>query len=202
MRSLRYRIVTLCSVMLALAAGIILGNGPLQGDDTVATVSGSGDQDELAAAEQQIEEQQDDLAFADSYADRDRRRPGGPQARGPRGDRGAPSPGPTPRPSTALASTVGAGRRHRRRAGARSTRSSSTWRQRQLVAELARQMDVGATKKAVQVPAEAGDYGRVSRLLAYALLTGDNGGDQPDRVAQGIMAGLTTAELVSARRAT
>ena len=62
-------------------------------------------------------------------------------------------------------------------------------------------MDVGVRPgRRPRCPRKASDYERVSRLLAYALLTGDNGGDQPDRVAQGILAGLTTAEAGGWRR--
>ncbi len=200
MRSMRYRIVTLCSVVLALAAGIILGDGPLQGDDAVAAVSGSGDTDELAAAQSTIQAQQADLDLADSYAAAtgvalaDRSLAG-------RAVTIVTLPGVAQATVDQLISTIGTagGSIAGQVALADDFLDVS---QRQLVSELARQMDVGPARKAVGVPRDAGDYTRVSRMLAYALVTQDPGGDQPDRVAGGIMAGLTTAKLLTVEGAT
>src|SRR6476469_701262 len=68
MTSMRYRVVTLCAVVLSFAAGISLVDGPLQGDNAVAAVTGSGDGDQLAAARRQVQQQKQDLEFADTWA--------------------------------------------------------------------------------------------------------------------------------------
>ena len=196
MRSLRYRIVTLSAVLLALAAGIVLGNGPLQGDETVATVSGAGGGDDLAAAEQRIDEQEQDLAFADSYAAATGTDLVADKLAG-RAVTVVVLPGADPDTVDRVENTIDtAGGTVVSRVELDETLLDVA--QRQLVAELAEQMDVGATQDAVRVPEHVGDYGRAARLLAYALLTSAKGGDQPDRVAEGILAGLTTAGLVAA----
>jgi hypothetical protein len=195
MTSMRYRLVTLCSVVLALAAGIILGDGPLQGDGAVAAVTGSGEGDRLDAARQQIQEQEQDLAFADTWAAATGAGLVDRKLRG-RAVTVVTLPGAQQDTVDRVLAAVGAG-------GATIASQVALSRnlldvsQRQMVSELARQMDVGPARKAVQVPADAADYGRVSRLLAYALLTREDGGDQPDKVSSGILAGLSTAGLVT-----
>ena len=195
MTSMRYRLVTLCSVVLALAAGIILGDGPLEGDGAVAAVTGSGDGDQLDAARRQVQQQKQDLAFADTWAaatgtglvDRKLRGravtvvtlPGAPQDSVDRVLAAVGAAGATVASQVAVSADL------------------LDVSQRQMVSELARQMDVGPARKAVQVPADVGDYGRVSRMLAYALLTREDAGDQPDEVSSGILAGLSTAGLVT-----
>lgn len=200
MRSMRYRVVTLCAVLLALAAGIILGDGPLRGEDAVAAVSGSGNSDELAEAREQLREQQQGLDLSNSYADAT----GGPLTAGRLAGRAVTIvtlPGADEEAVTRVQSAIGtAGGSVAGQVGLSEGLLDVS--QRQLVSELARQMDVGPARKALGVPKDAGDYERVSRMLSYALLTKDPGGDQPDRVAGGIMAGLTTADLVTVEGAT
>jgi hypothetical protein len=197
---MRYRVVTLSALLLALAAGIILGDGPLRGDDAVAAVSGSGNADELAQAREQLREQAQGLEVADSYA----AATGGPLTAGSLAGRAVTIvtlPGADEEAVTRVQSAIGtAGGSVAGQVGLADGLLDVS--QRQLVSELARQMDVGPAKKALGVPKDAGDYERVSRMLAYALLTKDPGGDQPDRVAGGIMAGLTTADLVTVEGAT
>ena len=144
MTSMRYRVVTLCAVVLALAAGIILGDGPLQGDDAVAAVTGSGDGNQLAAARRQVQQQEQDLAFADTWADATGTGLVDRKLRG-RAVTVVTLPGAEQDSVDRVLSAIGS-------AGATVASQVALSQdlldvsQRQLVSELARQMDVGAAK--------------------------------------------------------
>jgi hypothetical protein len=67
--------------------------------------------------------------------------------------------------------------------------------QRQLVDELGGQLEASATK--VAMATGAGSYDRIGTLLAYATTTPTPGGDAIDQQGKGILAGLSTAGLVT-----
>ena len=67
--------------------------------------------------------------------------------------------------------------------------------QKQLVDELGSQLESRAT--GVTIPADAGPYERIGALLARAVGTDTRGGAAVDGAATSILAGLTTASLVS-----
>ena len=66
---------------------------------------------------------------------------------------------------------------------------------RQLVDELGGQLESGATK--VIIDTGAGTYDRIGALLAFAVSTKAPAGDPVDQQGKGILAGLSTAGLLS-----
>ena len=67
---------------------------------------------------------------------------------------------------------------------------------RQLVAELARQTQEAA-RTPVEVPRGTRDYELAARLLGHALLAPEDAGAPVDRTGEGVLAGFTTARLVT-----
>ncbi|HET7734656.1 MAG TPA: copper transporter [Nocardioidaceae bacterium] len=188
MISFRYHVVSLLAVLLALAAGVALGCGPLQRDDegtTATETTGSptaGDASDAGYA-------RFNDAFAASLT--------GDLAKGRLQGRTVSLvvlPGASPAQVSALSTVVA-------QAGAslagavRISPDLVDPGKRQLVDELGGQLEAGATK--VPIDAGAASYERLGTLLAYAIGTRVPGGDPIDQQGKSILAGLSTAGLIS-----
>ena len=185
MISFRYHIASLVAVLLALAAGVALGAGPLEDDvEGAQTPTASG-----TDVETLVEDSSFDDAFVGSYqstlvADRLKGYAVTLMV----------LPGAAPEHVTSLTTGIA-------QAGgsvAATVRVSPELvdaSRRQLVDELGGQLEAGATK--LVVSADAGTYDRLGALLGYAVTTVTAAGDAIDRQGKGILAGLSTAGLVS-----
>ncbi len=192
MISLRSHVVALLAAVLALAVGIALGSGPLQTDmETRAAAAPAGDalRDAGARAEalQVGTEYSDEFALA--VSDR--------LVRGTLAGRTVTVlvlPGAGPETVAGLSEMVA-------RAGGRVVSEVRVDRRlvdvanRQLVGELGTQM-VDSAGGAVRVGPKVGDYQRLGRLMARALVTSERAGAEPDAAGTGILAGLEAAGLV------
>ncbi|QIK66553.1 copper transporter [Nocardioides sp. HDW12B] len=197
MSSLRTHVLTLLAALLALAVGVALGSGPLQGPLRAEVGSGpvaSDDAEEPSSAGSRAAA----LASGTTYADDFALSVSGRLVRGALADRTVTLlvlPGAAAGTVAGIADMVA-------RAGGRVTGEVRVERRlvdvgnRQLVGELGRQMAETAGD-AVRVPAAAGDYERLGRLLARATLTSERAGTPVDAPARGILAGLETAGLVT-----
>ncbi len=193
MISFRYHVVSLVAVLLALAAGIVLGSGPLQRADERGSTT--GDPGEVsAAAASRIAGLQEDLTFADAYAEATA---GGLVASGLKGRAVTllSLPGADPDTVGRLADLVS------QAGGAVTARLDVEEKlmdvaNRQLVDELGSQMQDAARKK-VTVPRDASAYEQIGRLLAHAVATTRNPGQDVDGVGEDVLAGLSTADLVA-----
>jgi hypothetical protein len=181
---------------LAVALGIALGAGPLQHSNSQRDKELAAQKAEIARKQRQLGGLRATVGFADAFA----------SAAGPALTHGALSgrsvvlvtlPGADPAVVEQLKADVAAaqGQLTGQVALAASMARSSS---RQLVEALTSQMLTEAT--GVEVPADAGGYGRFGALLARALGTGPSG--QPaqasyDATAVGIVSGLESAELVT-----
>jgi hypothetical protein len=191
----RDRLVSLSTVLLALAGGVALGGGPLQAD-AGGPADHRVDGASLHRERTEVTSLRRARAFDDAYL-----RATAPQVLRDRLRGRAVTlvtlPGADPRRVAELAEMVGV-------AGgavtvqARVLPSLLDVGNRQLVAELARQtQEAGPTS--VRTPGRTEGYELAGRLLGHALLDDDDGGAAADRTGEGILAGLTTAGLVSTR---
>jgi hypothetical protein len=191
--SFRYHVVSLVAVLLALAAGIALGSGPLQRSET----DGAGESteaDQLVAAEARADEAQEALTFSDSYA-----LATAPGIVGARLANRAVTL--VRRPGADDAAVTGLTEMVERAGGAVTARVELGERlldvaNRQLVAELATQMHASA-EGVVQVPAGASGYERMGLLLAHAVAAKLPAGAPLDDTGDSILAGVSTADLVT-----
>ena len=195
MLSLRYHIASLVAVLLALAAGVALGGGPLKnlGRDTTGAQLTST-RAALAAERARTADLQQQQAFANGFA----------SAVAPKVVAGALSghtvslvllPGADPQVVSGLQSLVS-------RAGGqvvstfavqpKTTRASN----RQLVDALTSQL--AAQEKGLTLPATASTYDRLGALMARLAGSTTKGGATYDATAVSILAGLDTAGLVTA----
>lgn len=195
MISFRYHVVSLVAVLLALAVGIALGGGPLQRDSEPAGANGSS---ELVDARATLAHQERQLEYADAVT----------RATAPTLVRGA-----LDQRAITLVSLPGAREDDASRiieavetAGGEVTAHADVSADlldvdsRQLVDELGTQM-MGAAGRAVEMPDGVSAYERMGRLLAYALGSSRPAGEEPDEVADGILAAVSTADLVATRGA-
>lgn len=185
MISFRYHLVSLLAVLLALAAGVVLGSGPLQGDE-------SADTGDAPAPASSITDQQAQ-AFNDAFA-------------------ASLQPGLIGGTLTSRAVTMLVLPRAAQEEVASLTAAvtaagasvSGTVRvdeslvdpaNKQLVDELGGQLEAAATK--VTIASGAASYERLGTLLAYAVGTKAAAGDAVDEQGKGVLAGLSTAGLVA-----
>ncbi len=196
MSSVRAHVVTLLATLLALAIGVALGSGPLRGPlrAEVGARPAASDTDRLRDAEDRA----DALASGTTYADDFALSISGRLVRGALTDRTVSLlllPGAAPDTVAGVADMVA-------RAGGRVVGQIRVERRlvdvgsRQLVGELGRQMAETAGG-AVRVPADAGDYELLGRLMARATLTPERSGAPVDATGRDILAGLRTAGLVT-----
>ena len=187
------RAVSLATVLLALAGGVALGGGPLQGDRSTSASDGrDGTAPEQTQAE--VRSQEHATAFDDAYV----------RATAPRVLRDGLEgrtvavvtlPGVDPDRVTAVRELVGV-------AGgavtveARVRGAFLDLGNRQLVAELARQTQ-DAARTPVGVPAGSEGYELAARLLGHALLDDRDAGAPADATGEGVLAGFTTARLLT-----
>ncbi len=192
MISFRYHVVSLVAVLLALAAGVALGSGPLQREGP----DGSGDREAeaLAVAEARLEELEEGQAFEEAYAEAT-----AGELLGGVLDGRTVTLVSLPGAADATLSTVSdmvaeAG-------GEISARVSFEEKlldvaNRQLVDELATQLH-DSVQRSVDVPAGAGGYERAGVLLANAIASTRAGGRPVNDVSDRVLAGLSTADLVT-----
>ena len=188
MISFRYHVVSLLAVLLALGAGVALGSGPLQREDDDATTTRTTGTPATTDASQEGYARFSN-AFAASLI--------GDLAKGRLQGRTVSMlvlPGASPNQVSGVSSVVA-------QAGASLTGAVRVSAdlvdpgKRQLVDELGGQLEAGATK--VPIEAGAASYERLGTLLAYAISTGIPGGDAIDQQGKSILAGLSTAGLIS-----
>jgi hypothetical protein len=187
--SFRYHVVSLVAVLLALAAGIAVGSGPLQRS---AADNEGGQERALRLARQQATEAEQELAFGDAYADATADRVVAGRLEG-RAVTMVGLPGADEESVATVTDLVG------RSGGAVTARVTVSEElldvgNRQLVAELAAQMQREAADE-VRVPEQADGYERMAQLLAHAVATTETAGAPVDDVGEGVLAGLSTAEL-------
>jgi hypothetical protein len=190
--SFRYHVVSLLAVLLALAAGVALGSGPLQRE--ASDGSGESDAEALAAADARIERLEEGESFEAAYAGAT-----AGELLGRRLDDRAVTlvslPGSTDASLTTLTDMVA-------EAGGEVTARVSFEEKlldvanRQLVDELATQLH-DSVERDVDVPAGASGYERVGILLANAIATTRAGGRPVNDVSDRVLAGLSTADLVT-----
>jgi hypothetical protein len=191
--SFRYHVVSLVAVLFALAAGIVLGSGPLQRDDG-EVVTGSTDAEALTAAEVRLGQLDELVRFSDDYA----------RATAPRMLRGdlegravtvVTLPG-------ADEETVGNLEEMVQLAGGEVTARFRLGEElldagnRQLVTELGAQME-DSVSRTVEVPTGVGGYERMGLLLAHAVSTARPRGEPVDSAGESILAGSATADLMT-----
>ena len=188
----RDRFVSLATVMLALAGGVVLGGGPLQGDDTETSTGNdartSSEPRSAGASRQQVR------TFDEAYL-----RATAPALLGDRLEGRTVAvvtlPGADPEQVAAVRELVGV-------AGGAVTAEARVRPElldvanRQLVAELARQTQETAGER-VRAPDGVEGYELTGRLLGHALVDGEDGGAATDATGENILAGLTTARLLS-----
>lgn len=193
MRSVRSHVVALLAVLLALAAGIALGSGPLQSEIETRTAS-APDPDVPEDADDQVEALRSGTDYSDDFALSVSSR----LVRDTLADRTVTV---LVLPGAAPASVAGVGDMVARAGGRVVSEVRVDPRlldvaNRQLVGELGTQM-VESAGGAVRVPPTAGDYERLGALMARALVTQERAGVEPDAAAKGIQAGLEAAGLLT-----
>lgn len=194
MISFRYHVVSIVSVLLAVAVGVVLGGGPLRTEVNDALVEEvASDGRPTGDLEIELSDLQRRSAFTDRFA-----------AKAAPGLVGGTLRGnvvtlvllPTARPSdvTALRGMV-------KVAGgsvggvARVGRDLVDAGEKQLVDELASQLEGRAPN--LGIPADASTYERVGALVGRAIAVSTPGGAPTDGAAASILAGLDSAGLVS-----
>lgn len=194
MISFRYHVVSLLAVLFALAAGVALGSGPLQRQD--ADDPGRSVTARLAQAQRELDQQGALLGFHDELS----------AALTPTLVEGR----LTGRAVTVVALPGAAEEDVVRVGGAVAAAGGKVTAQidvdprlldvgnRQLVAELATQVQENV-QDAVDVPDGAGGYEHLGRLLGFATTTTKDKGTPVNGDADGVLAALSTAELVSVR---
>ena len=192
MTSRRDRAVSLATVLLALAGGVALGGGPLQGEDGAASASvGDAAPSTDGGEDRALEEAR---AFDDAYVEAT-----AAEVLGGRLDGRAVTlvtlPGADPARVAELDELVGA-------AGGVVTVQAEVLPafldvgNRQLVAELAKQTQA-ARRTSVDVPGGTEGYELAARLLGRALVDPTDAGAPVDQGGESILAGFTTAGLVT-----
>jgi hypothetical protein len=193
--SFRYHVISLVTVLLALAAGIVLGGGPLQrveADDGPR----KGGAAALAAARIRADRLEERLAFGDAYA----RATAGDLVAGALRNKTVTLmtlPGADSQAVGEVTDLVAA-------AGGQVTADVRLGRKlvdvanRQLVTELATQMHDSVRRK-VRIPRNASGYERMGLLLAHAVATERARGAAVDKAGESVLAGLSTADLVTTR---
>ncbi|MGI8680675.1 MAG: copper transporter [Mycobacteriales bacterium] len=196
MISFRSHIVSMVSVFLALAVGVVLGGGPLKGHvDTRLADQVQSDRQTRSALQSEVATLRKSGAFDDAFAKTaapgligDRLRghvvslvvlPGARQA-----DVSA---------LTGLIGTAGGSVGGTLRAGTPLVEASG----KQLVDELGHQLDVRAGQ--LKIPAGASPYERIGALVARAVATKQRGGARVDTPATTILGAMAAAHLLSAR---
>lgn len=196
MISFRYHIVSIVSVFLALAIGVALGGGPLKGEvDNTLVEQVKVDRQRKADLQDEIKGLRGTNAFNDAFADAVAPGLVGDILKG-RAVTLVVLPGAQQTEVSALGDMV---------ATAGGTVGGTVRigdglvdvENKQLVDELGTQLLDSAPD--VDVPADASGYERIGALLARAVGTDkDPGGAPVDATAESILAGLSTAGLVSA----
>lgn len=195
MISFRYHIVSIVSVFLALAVGVALGGGPLNREvDNTLVEQVQADRARKAELQQEINTLASTNQFADEFA----------EAIAP-GLVGGVLKGQV----VSFVVLPGAQQTEVSELGEMVTVAGGSLggtvrvgdglldvENRELVDELGSQLLDGAS--GVSVPADASGYERVGALLARATGTDEPGGASVDGTADSILAGLSTAGLLSA----
>jgi hypothetical protein len=193
--SFRYHIVSIVSVFLALAIGVALGGGPLKGEvDNTLVQQVHADRKAKAALHAQINRLKSGNAFQNLFAQTVAPRLIGNTLKG-RTVSLVVLPGAVQSDVSALTTFVGeaggsVGGTLRVGTGLLDVGN------KQLVDQLGTQLLAGVSD--VNVPNGASGYARIGALIARAIGTNKNGGTPPDNAAQSILAGLSTAGLMSA----
>jgi hypothetical protein len=193
--SFRYHIVSIVSVFLALAVGIALGGGPLKGEvDNTLVDQVKADRSVKADLQAQITSLKSANKFTDEFADQVAPGVLGSSLKGR-------SVNLVVLPTAAQADVTAVSRL----VGTAGGSVGGTLRvgdglvdpgNKQLVDELGSQLLDGTS--GVDVPADAGPYERIAILLARAIGTDKAGGEPVDGAANTILAGLSTAGMMSA----
>jgi hypothetical protein len=190
--SFRYHVVSLAAVLLALAAGIVLGGGPLQGP--VAADDGDPGREALAATQEKVAALEKELAYADAYA----ASTAGRLVRGTLGGRTVTLLELPGAEKDAVSRAVGMVEEAGGTVTARAvvTEELLDVANRQLVGTLAAQLQESAAGE-VDVPAGASGYERMGLLIGHAVATSRAPGRRVDEAGDSILAGLATAELMT-----
>lgn len=195
MMTFRYHIVSLVSLFLALAVGVALGGGPLQGKgDNTLVAQVKSERQARSDLRAQVADLRSGGTFTDQFATT--AAPGliGDRLRGHVVDLVVL---PTARPAdvTGLKTLVGV-------AGATVGGTVRVGKQlvdvsnKQLVDELGNQLEGRAS--GVSIAPDATPYERIGALIARAIGTDTRGGDRVDPTATSVLAGLSTTNLMSA----
>lgn len=194
MISFRYHIVSIVSVFLALAVGVALGSGPLKGEvDNTLVDQVQADRQTKAALREEIGELRLAGRFSDDFAETIA--PGLLQ-----GTLSGRVVTLVVLPTAPQSEAEPIGEVVRGAGGSvggvvRLGNDLLDVENRQLVDELGGQLLDGAS--GVSVPPDASGYERFGALLARAVGTSEAGGDRPDATSDSVLAGLSTAGLVS-----
>ena len=194
MISFRYHIVSIVSVFLSLAVGIALGGGPLKGEvDNTLVKQVEADRKTKADLRAQIGTISAGNSFNDDFAAKSAPALIGGALKG-RTVTLLVLPGAQESVVSSLSQLVETG----------GAKLGGTVRvgeklldvgKKQLVDELGSQLLDGVSD--VTVPKDAGTYERLGTLLARAIGTDQATGAPVDAAANGILAGLSTADLIS-----
>jgi hypothetical protein len=194
--SFRYHVVSLVSVLLALAVGVVLGSGPLRGeaDDTpVGRVS--GDRQAATDTPARVEALRRSVRVGDDFAAGVapgllRSRLSGHQVTL------VALPGADEGEMTGLVRLVAA-------AGGRVGGTFSVGSklvdvtEKELVDQLGSQLQTRVGE--ARIPDDAGPYERIGALIGRAVGTDRRGGSPPDGAASTVLGGLQAADLLSPR---
>ncbi len=194
MISFRSHIASLVAVFLALAVGIVLGAGPLQGDGG-GDGGGDGDAVELADAEAEVARLKRAADFNDAYARATRSKVLPADLLKGRSITLVTLPNADEDQVTemgALASSLGATVVGRVTLDDKLVDVAN----RQLVEQLGARLRA-SVGDAVDVPATSDGYEQIGLLLGHAVVTDAPAGSKLDGAAEEILASLTTAELVT-----
>ncbi len=196
MISFRYHIVSIVSVFLALAVGVALGGGPLKGEvDNTLVEQVKADRARKAELQDEITALKSTNSFGDQFADTIAPGLVGGTLKG-RSVTLVVLPSAQQTEVSALGdmvATAGGSVAGTVRIGDGLLDAQN----KQLVDELGSQLLDSASD--VSVPADASGYERVGALLARAIGTSKEPGGQPvDGTSDRILAGLSTAGLLSA----
>jgi hypothetical protein len=191
--SVRRSVVALLAVLLALAIGVALGAGPLrlETSDAGSTPTHAGSS---RTAEARVQQLDDERAFDDAFAAATAKH----LVNGTLKNRAVTLvqlPGASPTTVSHVTDLI-------EQAGGAVTAQVVLHPKlidvgnRQLVDELATQMEKSA-KGAVAVPSDATGYERMGALLAHTVVTKSKRGDSVDDAGANILAGASTAGLVT-----
>ncbi len=194
MISFRYHIVSIVSVFLALAIGVALGGGPLEGEvDKTLAEQAEQDRRVMADLRSQVAALEGGNRFTDEFASSVAPRVLAESLQG-RPVSLLVLPGAEDQTVSSLAELVevaGGTVSGTVRAGQGLVDVGN----KQLVDELVSQLLDGVDD--VTVPDAAGTYERLGVLLARAIATDEDAGARVDDAANSILSGLSTADLMS-----